>query len=368
VVSQRYTVKGLGEKIRYGLIARVRIEDEKANKILPHERTMDAPREDRLELLAATRTNLSQVFLLYTDPEGLVDRTIQTVTAHPADRWAEDDAGIEASLWRLSDQASLAAISATLETKTLWIADGHHRYAAARALRDRLRSGDKSASGTRASDYVMAMLTSMDSPGVTILPYHRAVRGREDLDHAAFLEKAREYFDVKEFAFEGFESRAEQIRRRLREAGRGGRNVFTAYTGKTSFLLLLLRDSLDRERLLGDALAGPLMDLDVSVLHHVLFHKALGIEPEEQRREDGPLRYTDDIERAMGWVDANEAQVALLVNPTLKEHLMSVSAAGLQMPQKSTYFYPKLLTGLVLNPLDPVEEIHAAIHPAARAS
>jgi uncharacterized protein (DUF1015 family) len=360
VVSQRYTMKGLGERIRFGLVGRVLIEDDAAGRILPHERTMDAPRQDRLELLATTRANLSQVFLLYSDPEGSMARLVEGAASRPPERWAVDDIGTKAELWRITEPAALASLSQGLRDRTLWIADGHHRYAAARELRDRLRAQDPSAPGSRSYDYVMGFLTSMDSPGVTILPYHRAVFGREGLDRAQFIKKAREFFDVKEFAFEGFEPRSEQIRRKLREAARPGRTVLAAHVGGGSYLLLLIREDLDRAKHLGDALEGPLQDLDVSIVHHLLLEKALGITREEQREEEGPLRYTDDVDRALAWVDAHEAQVAILLNPTLKEHLMAVSAAGLQMPPKSTYFYPKVLTGLVLNPLDPVEEVHAA--------
>jgi uncharacterized protein (DUF1015 family) len=365
VVSQRYTVKGLGERTRFGLVGRLRIEEDDTGIVLPHEKTMDAPRADRTELLQATRTHLSQVFLLYADPGGGVAQAVETVAARPAERWAVDDAGTEAKLWRLTDRAAVASIAERLRERTFWIADGHHRYQAARTLRDRLRAQDGSAPGSRSYDYVMAYLTSMDSPGVTILPYHRAVRDIPGLDRITLAKKARELFDVKEFTFEGFDPRSEQIRRKLREGARGGRNVYAAYTGPGSFLLLLVKEGLDRARHFGDALAEPLHNLDVSVLHHLLLDRALGIPAARQREEDGPLRYTDDVDRAMAWVDAGEAQVALLLNPTLKEHLMTVAGAGLQMPQKSTYFYPKVLSGLVLNPLDPVEEVATALSAAA---
>jgi len=367
VVSQRYSVKGLGERTRFGLVARVRLEDDASGIILPHEKTMSAPREDRLDLLSATRVNLSQVFLLYSDPDGSISRMVEMEASRPPERWALDDMGTEASFWRITEPETLASLTRAFEGRVLWIADGHHRYAAARTLRDRMRREESAAPGTRAHDYIMALLTSMDSPGVTILPYHRALRGPDWLDRSTFRAKAAEFFDVKEFSFEGFDSRAEQIRRRLREAARPGRNLLAAYMGGGSFLLLILRESLDRSRLLGEAMEGPLQNLDVSVLHSLLLERAFGIPQEEQRQAAGPLRYTDDIDRAMGWVDAEEARAALLLNPTLKEHLMAVSAAGLQMPQKSTYFYPKVLTGLVLNPLDPPEEIPAGPGSTPRA-
>ncbi|MBI3448370.1 MAG: DUF1015 domain-containing protein [Acidobacteria bacterium] len=365
VVSQRYSVKGQGERTRFGLVARVRIEDGDSKTILPHERTMDAPRADRTELLHATRMHLSQIFILYSDPEGTIGRSVEAFGERPPERWAVDDAGTEAKLWRLTDRGMIRSITEGLRDRTMWIADGHHRYEASRALRDKLRAEDRSAPGTRSYDYVMCYLTSMDSAGVTILPYHRAVRDVEGLDRAHLLKKSREFFDVKEFSFEGFDPRADQIRRKLREAARGGRNVYAAYTGPGAFQILLVKESLDRARHL-ESLAEPLRHLDVSVLHHLLLEKSLGLSLERQREEGGPLRYTDDIDRALAWVDAGEAQVALLLNPTAKEHLMAVAGGGLQMPQKSTYFYPKVLTGLVMNPIDPVDEV-AEPAPAAHA-
>jgi uncharacterized protein (DUF1015 family) len=368
VVSQKYTAKGLGERTRFGIVARLRIEDEEAKTIRPHERTMAGPRIDRFDLLGTTRTNLSQIFLLYSDPDGAICGAVESVSSRPADRWAIDDTGIEASFWRITEPSLIKRLSEAMRSRTLWIADGHHRYAAARSLRDKLRADDGSPPGTRAYDYVMAMLTSMDTPGVTILPYHRVIRGREDLGRDTLTERARQYFDVKELAFEGYDPRAEQIRRRLREGAQTGRNAIAAYTGPGSFLILHLSQDPASETGLEHRMAGPLRDLDVSVVHHYLLNRALGIPPEEQEEEDGPLRFTDDIDRALAWVDSGEAQVALLMNATRKEQLVAVADAGLQMPQKSTYFYPKVLTGLILNPLDPVEEVHPSAAGTAAAA
>jgi uncharacterized protein (DUF1015 family) len=357
VVSQKYTVKGLGERTRFGLVARVRIEDEASKIILPHEKTMAGPRVDRTELLAATETNLSPIFLLYSDPDGKIESLVESVSAQPPERWAVDDNGIEASFWRITDKSTMTTLTRVFKDRTLWIADGHHRYSASRTLRDTLRKKDGSDPATRGYDYIMATLTSMDSAGVTILPYHRALLGQEGLDQTKLVSMAREYFDVKEFAFEGVDQRAEQIRRKLRAAAGEDRNLMAVYMGQGSYLILILRDSIPKEKILPDSVQGPLQNLDVSILHHVLLESVLGISQEDQRKAGGPLKYTADVDRAMSWVDAREAQAALLVNPTMKEQLMAVSNAGLQMPQKSTYFYPKLLTGLVLNPMDPGDEV-----------
>lgn len=358
LMAQKYCLKGMGEKTRFGLVARLRIEDDETRTILPHERTMPGPREDRTDLLQATRTNLSQIFLLYSDPGGVISGALEPVASHPADRWAADDAGIESSFWRITDGEILEHLTSCFREKTLWIADGHHRYSAARAYRNQLRAADGSEPGTRAYDYVMAYLTCMESPGVSILPYHRALRGRESLTRASLAEAARRYFDVKEFPFEGERARPDQIRRRLLDGSRTGRTAIAAYTGPGSFLVLLLKDCPEASQALARDLEEPLRTLDVSVLHHLLFQDCLGISKEQQSGEDGPLRFTGDMERALAWVDSGEAQAALLLNATLKEQLVAVADHGLQMPQKSTFFYPKVLTGLVLNPLEPVEEVH----------
>ncbi len=367
LVSQKYTVKGLGPRTRFGLVARVRIEDERSRTIRPHEQTMAGPRTDRLGLLEATQTNLSPIFLLYSDPQGSLSAPLEAATARPADRWAVDDAGTEVGLWRISGASAIAGIVEGFSDRTLWIADGHHRYEAARAYRDRMRSADHSPPGSRPYDFIMAHLTSMESPGVTILPYHRAIHHRARLDRSALIAGARRHFNIKEFPFEGEEPRADQIRRRLRDSARAGRSVFAACTGagSGSFLLLILKEDIDSDEVLGRDVPGPLRDLDVSILHHLLLHKALGITFEEQREEAGPLRFTDDIDRALAWVDAGEAQVAFLLNSTRKEHLVAVADAGLQMPQKSTYFYPKVLTGLVFNPHEPLGEARPPAHSAA---
>jgi uncharacterized protein (DUF1015 family) len=362
LVAQKYTVKGIGERTRLGLIARLRIEDEGNRIIRPHERTMSGPREDRMDLLESTMTNLSQVFLLYSDPGGSVTGHLGEVAERPADRWAVDDAGIESSFWRITSAKIQEALSGAFREKSLWIADGHHRYSAARALRDKLRTKDGSKPGTRAYDYVMSCMTAMESPGVTILPYHRTLHYSGPLDRAALVARARPHFDVKEFSFEGEQPRAEQIRRRLRDGARSERNAFAVYTGPGSFLIFLIKEEAVKE--MEGRIEGPLKSLDVSVVHHVLLDRALGIPAEAQSGEGGALRFTDDIDRAMAWVDSGEMQAAFLLNATLKEQLVEVADHGLQMPQKSTYFYPKVLTGLILNPLEPIEEVHLAA-PAA---
>jgi uncharacterized protein (DUF1015 family) len=201
----------------------------------------------------------------------------------------------------------------------------------------------------------MAYFSNVDAPGLTILPYHRVLRGlsRAALDNLP--RKVEAHFDVKNFSFDGFNHRAEQVRRRLREVSDRGRLAVALYSGGAGFMLLLLKPGQQAAALFAD-LPGPLREMDICVLHRAVFETALGITPEEQR-VGGSLRYTEDVERAMSWVDAGEGQAAFLLHSPDRHRMLAVADAGLQMPQKSTYFYPKVLTGLVINAFDPPEEV-----------
>jgi uncharacterized protein (DUF1015 family) len=263
---------------------------------------------------------------------------------------------VDTRLWRLGDPETIRSFREALKNHKIWIADGHHRYAASRELRDRLRSKEAvSEPGSRSYDYVLSYFSNVDAPGLTILPFHRVLRGLEQFDLRSVARKAESHFDLKHFSFEGFDHRAEQIRRRLRETFDRGRVAVALYAGGAEFLLLVLKSGQDAQAVLSQ-LPEPLRALDVSILHRGILEGVLGLSPEEQRSGDH-LRYTEEVEKAMNLVDAGEAQVAFLLNMPRRQQLMAVAEAGLQMPQKSTCFYPKVLTGLVLNPLEPFDEV-----------
>ena len=348
VTSQRYSVRGMPERTRWGFIALLRIEEDAAGIVLPHERTMDKPRTDRRDLIVATRAQISPIFVLYSDPAGELASLMESVAHRPADRWVSDESGVDTRMWRIGDLETIRPIQEALSARKVWIADGHHRYAAAREARDLIAAGNGAGRGS--SDHVLAYFSNVDAPGLTILPYHRVVRGIPRAEVAALTHRLEPFFELKNFSFEGYDHRAEQIRRRLREAGDRGRIAVAVYAGGTGFVLLVFRAGARGETLLAD-LPQPLRELDVSVLHRVVIESVLGITPEEQR--SGPaLRYTEEVERAMSWVDAADDQAAFLLNMPRRSQMLSVAETGIQMPQKSTYFYPKVLTGLVLHPFD----------------
>jgi uncharacterized protein (DUF1015 family) len=366
VTSQRYSVRGMPEKVRWGFIGLLRIEEEGSAVVLPHEKTHDEPRADRLDLILATRGQISPIFVLFSDPPGEISSTIEAVSHRPADRWVSDDAGVDTRMWRMGDPETIGSICGALRERKIWIADGHHRYAAAREARDRLRAGQTAAPpGSLSYDYVLAYFSNVDAPGLTILPYHRVLRGLKRTDLTHLPRKLETHFDLKHFSFEGFNHRAEQVRRRLREVTDRGRLAVALYSGGAGFMLLLLKPGQLTGPLLAD-LPAPLRELDVSVLQRAVLEASLGFTPGAQR-EGTSLRYTEDVERAMSWVDAGEGQAAFLLNPPRRHQMLEAAEAGLRMPQKSTYFYPKVLTGLVINAFDPAEEVHSVAQGSSHA-
>jgi uncharacterized protein (DUF1015 family) len=339
---QRFSALGR-EFTRKGFICRIRLTRYDERVVLPHERTHSGPKLDRLKLKRAARTHLSQVLSVYPDPGGAVDSAFAEVDGGKPDLEARMD-GVDHRLFRLTDPAAHARIAAAFADKRVYIADGHHRYETMLALRDELRPLARSPQSS--VEYGSMFLTRMEDPGLLILPTHRVVHGIEDFDAARFVERVREQFEVEEVP--GTVS-PEDLRERLARKGRA-RTAFLVGL-KDRRLLLALRPGAET------AVRGPapLRTVDVAVLHALVFEEILGIDRSAQEKQTN-LRYVKDFEAALGEAGRSEVQAAFLLNPTRVEQLQAVADAGEVMPQKSTYFFPKIASGLVLNPIVPEED------------
>ena len=338
---QRFSALGK-ELTRKGFICRIRLSRYDEGVVLPHERTLSGPKLDRLKLKRATRTHLSQVLAVYPDRRGAVDGAFAETDAAEPDLEARMD-GVVHRLFRLTDVPAQARIAAAMADKRVYIADGHHRYETMLALRDELRPLARS---SRSSvEYGSMFLTRMEDPGLVILPTHRVVHGLTGFDPARFVDRVREQFEVEEL-------RAvppDELRDRLATKGRE-RPAFLVGL-KARRLLLALRPGAEV------AVPGPLplRTVDVAVLHALVFEEILGIDRAAQERQAN-LRYVKDFDGALGEATLPGVQAAFLLNPTKVEQLQAVADAGEVMPQKSTYFFPKLASGLVLNPIIPGED------------
>ena len=346
--SQEYAVPGQPSqrKRRMGFIGLIRLEEYSAGVVHRHEETLSGPKADRMALLRATRAHFGQIFLLYSDPEGVVERELMA-SSGGASAWEsmDDEYGTRHEVWRITSKDALDHTRREMRDRKLVIADGHHRYETALAYRNSLRAEGKS---TGASDYVMATFVPMESDGLLILPTHRVVYNVPIGFHwGNFLVAASSQFDVKELPGDA-STQLDAWRRELREAGEGA-PAFLAYAGRGRVALLVLRESAEEAEMAGTP--PPLARLDVFILHRLLIEGALLIDRQAVREEKN-LRYERDAEAAIRAVDEGQAQLCFLLNPTPIGAVRDNAFGGHVMPQKSTDFYPKLLSGLTIYDLE----------------
>jgi uncharacterized protein (DUF1015 family) len=322
---------------RSGVIAAVRLEPFSAGNILPHERTFASAKADRLKLMQACRANLSPIFGVY--PHGLDGAA--AARAHAATRppWIEvEDGGERHRVWRITDADAIDAIVAGMRPATVFIADGHHRYETALTYRDwRYAAGDRDPDAPH--NFLLMYLCAMDDPGLVILPTHRVWRGELPDD---WLAGVGEHFEIEPVA-------GDAVFARLARETRFG-SLAVHWRGETRLLHLREGDRGAVDRLLG-AVHPTIRHLDVSILDGFLLGSILGIDC-ARAGQDGLLTYTHDDRQALAAVDAGGATAAFLLRSPRMTEVEAACVAGQTMPQKSTYFFPKLQTGLVFHLLD----------------
>ena len=357
VYFQEYALPGTTQRrTRKGFIALGRLEGYAAHVVFRHERTHTGPKADRLELLRHTRTHTGQLFMLYSDPQRRIDALMDEIAARsrsdeaPAE--AKDEYGVMHRLWPVFDTRMIADIVQAIACQKLVIADGHHRYETALAYRDECRV--KGGSADRNAPYEKAMMTFFNThgEGLLILPTHRLVTNLRSFDLGSFRKKISSAFDVQDYPFGGEAARDaayERFQRDLATSGEIGR-ALGMYTGSGSFMLLRLRPDADLQKLM-PGLSAAQRKLDVALLHQVLLEDGLGITPEADTAEQN-ISYEREMSAAVNAVDLKRAQLCFLLNPVEVRQVMEIALAGEVLPQKSTDFYPKLLSGLTLYRLD----------------
>jgi uncharacterized protein (DUF1015 family) len=338
VYEQRFTWEKTAY-MRRGFFAAVRLEPFDKRVVLPHEKTLSGPKEDRRKLLLATRTQLSPIFGLYRDPDGAAEEVLAAAMAGPPAVDATTGDGTRHRLWVLTEPAPIERLTEIVRAKQILIADGHHRYETLLGTQTELRN-----------DQAMVFLARAEDPGLLVLPTHRLVHDLDGFDFSALCASAKAAFDI----VGGNESTADAIEARLaRERGgpngTGGNKVVFAVRvpGEATTSWFTLKSFVDLSAL------GPpsLRKLDVTVLHGVILGPLLGIDAAALASQSN-LTYAHDTAEALRQVAASEAQVAFFMNPTRIDQVLTACEAGFVLPQKSTYFQPKVGTGLVFYPLD----------------
>ncbi len=329
---------------RTSLLGRVRVEPWEAKVILPHEHTHRKAKDDRLQLVRACATNFSPIMAMYKDPQGRIGRLLGNYASNPEVQ-ITDDVNEGHRLHPITDPAQIALIQNFFAERQLYIADGHHRYETALNYREEIRELRRQIHPADAVNFALMALIDIDDPGMLVLPTHRLLF---DLNAEALSvlsgPRLAEYFTVRELEAGATST---QMLAQLARAGQE-QPSFILSTPKRNVLLSL--NERGEKRMAESGHAAAWNNLDVSVAHTLLVEALLGINVADVT-EGKYIRYTLDANEALQDVKAGKAQAALLLNPTRVKQICDVSDVEERMPHKSTYFYPKLITGLVLNPL-----------------
>lgn len=325
-----------------GIIARVKLEEFSKGIILPHEFTLSGAKEDRFNLMKATNCNFSQIYALYMDGEHTTLRTIDSCSNGKPELEMTDEDGVTHRLWTIYDKGVIAKLVDDFSVRRLYIADGHHRYETALNYRNYCRENGLSQEGDPC-DYQMIFITDMEHPGLVVFPTHRLVYNLKDFDKQAVLDKYQRYFEVTP------KHGTDTIEKELAVLYDNGKKAFAFYCGNQEWYLLVLKDINVMDDVLPDVSVAS-RRLDVSVLHSLVLEEIFGIDKENMAKQIN-LKYTKLFDDAIKGVDDGKYQCSFVLNPTRVTEIRDVAAAGEKMPQKSTYFYPKMITGMVMNDL-----------------
>ncbi|OPX83681.1 MAG: hypothetical protein A4E53_04516 [Pelotomaculum sp. PtaB.Bin104] len=392
--EQEFTAKG-EKKIRSGFIGGVKLEPYENGVILPHEETLPKHKADRLELMRACKANFSPIFGLYADREKLIDLALsEAANGAPPDVSFTDETGEAHRLWVITDSEVISKVQQAMADKRIFIADGHHRYETAlNYQQERQTQAAKQPDGaatavasscsatpdgtityqcTRepAYNYMMMNLVNLYDPGLVVFPTHRLINNVTGLDKARLPEQLKENFNLSEHTLAPDRSNLQALLKLMEEqAGFGAvqasmdavngqtmgnaaphHHIFGMYTGENKFYILSLKHEESLYQIMPQGKSPAWQGLDVAALHSLIIEKHLGIGGELMAKAEH-ITYTREEESAIAAVDTGEFQLAFFLNPTLVEEVTEVATNGEKMPQKSTFFYPKLITGLVLNQL-----------------
>jgi uncharacterized protein (DUF1015 family) len=329
---------------RTSLLARVRLEPWSARVVLPHEHTLAKAKEDRLRLYRACSTNFSPIMSLYDDPQGRMRRLLGTYAEKPEVQIV-DEVGEEHRLHPINDPQHVALIQDFFSQRQLYIADGHHRYETALAYRDEIQAQRRDLHEDDGLNFTLMALVDVDDPGMLVLPTHRLLFGlSRDTLAALSPERLRQYFAVQSLG--GTETN-EAILKQLAVVGQQ-QPSFVIKTADQTLLLSLNEEGRRQMETSGHSAAWN--ELDVAIAQRLLLEKQLGLQAADMTAGTH-VRYTHEPEQAFQALENGEVQAVLLLNATRLRQVCDVAQADDRMPQKSTYLYPKLITGLVMNPL-----------------
>lgn len=339
---------------RLGFVSLLRLEELGRGKVFPHEFTYPKAKLDRLQLMRASNANFESIFSLYSDKKDKITKILKAFTKRKPVIEVKDALGTVHRLWRVDRLPGINKIVQEMKDKAVYIADGHHRYEAALRFRDEMKQKNTKFSEDEAYNHIMMYFTPLEGAGLVVLPIHRVVRDLPFFDPKLFEENLAQFFDVS--VFQATAKTTETVRKKLvKDLAKAGEKgpAFGLYLGHNRFLLLTLKADQNVDEIVEEDRSPSWKRLDANILHHAVFGKILHMAHETEDK----ILYTQNDDEAVAMVDAKKAQLAFLLNPVKIEQIIEIAGSFEKMPHKSTFFFPKLLSGLVLNNFDHNEKI-----------
>lgn len=339
---------------RRGFFAAVKVVDFTEGGVKAHEHTFDGPKADRFRLTQATNCNMSPIFVLFEDPQLLVDKVLEKYMSKTPIQQATMG-GVVNRLWVIDGDKDIEAIQAALSDKDLFIADGHHRYETALRYRNTMRECGEKHNGEEPFDYTLMYLNNIHDPGLEVLPTHRVLCREicDDINEEEVFEDLGEYFDITEIKIdpEKPEDEALRLKKELAQAGEKTNAFVMVLPGDRAFLLALKADADLKEMIDDEDVVDAVRKLDVTILHSYIINRAWLGNPEIEL-DDEDVHYVKDDAEVLTRMKKKKYGVAFMMNSTPVEQVCEVAGAGERMPHKSTYFYPKLVTGMVIRDMN----------------
>lgn len=337
VYSQEYKEAGR-RKARFGFISLAKLEENRTKGFLPHERTFSGPKMDRFRLIKEVKANLSPIFSIVLDDNKKIMQILKGVAYRRKPILDVEFEGTRNKIWRMSDEGLITKLSGAIRNKRALIADGHHRYEVALEFRKAMKRSKKRQQ-TNAYDYVMMYFATSDKGGFTILPTHRMVEGISGASFRNKMVKMKEFFDI---IYAGSKKNMLSLMRSR------GRHVIGAYVGEKDYFCLALKQK-DAGELIKSKHSVYWKNLDVVILHSLILEKIFGM---KGVNAESSIHFTRDPEAAFNWADGKKNRATFFLNPPALEDIENIVKCRERMPHKTTYFYPKPPSGLVINRLE----------------
>lgn len=352
IYQQEYQLKNSNTTKRIGFISLVKLESLENGCIRPHEKTLSKPKQDRFNLLCATKASFSQIFCLYSDPKKEMKPILSDITKAKPDLEFNDNDGLYNQVWKVTYSDTIDKISRIIKDKTLYIADGHHRYETALKYQQKMKNTISNPNDEDLYNYAMIMLVDMDSQDLTVLPIHRVLMNLDEDIVARLIANLRPYFEIEVFEFNS--NNEPSVRNRFFDRLKSfseNKHVFGMYSGNSSYYLLTLKNEEILDQVLQNDSAKKWKKLDVAILHSLIIDYLLHVKSTDSGIQSH-IEHIKDEDEAIEMVNSGNFQLAFFLNPTKVSQVKEISSQGQILPQKSTFFYPKLLTGLVTFKLD----------------